>query len=47
VPKLRLARPDVPEHVEAAIEWLLAKKPRDRPRNARLLLEAMTGNRAP
>jgi serine/threonine-protein kinase len=47
VPKLRLARPDVPEHVEAAIEWALAKKPRERPRDARSLLEAMTGNRAP
>jgi serine/threonine protein kinase len=46
VPKLRLARPDVPEHVEAAIEWLLAKKPKDRPKNASALLEVMRSNRA-
>jgi serine/threonine-protein kinase len=41
VPKLRIARPDVPEHVEAAIEWLLAKKPRDRPRTARMAVEQL------
>jgi serine/threonine-protein kinase len=43
VPKLRIARPEVPEHVEGAIEWLLAKKPKDRPRNAAALLEALAG----
>ncbi|HEX9631264.1 MAG TPA: serine/threonine-protein kinase [Gemmatimonadales bacterium] len=41
VPKLRLARPDVPEHVEAAIEWMLQKKPRARPRRASEAVERL------
>jgi len=43
VPRLRLARPDVPEHVEAAIERALAKKPKDRPRSAGGLGAALLG----
>jgi eukaryotic-like serine/threonine-protein kinase len=43
VPKLRVARPDLPAHVEAAVEWLLAKKPKDRPKDARQAVEALQG----
>jgi len=41
VPKLRLGRPDVPEHVEAAIERALAKQPKDRPKTAGELAMAL------
>jgi serine/threonine protein kinase len=41
VPKLRTARPDVPAHVEKAIEWTLAKKPKDRPKSAGALVAAL------
>jgi len=43
VPKLRIARPDVPEHVEAAIEWALAKKPKERPKTLAQLTEKLAG----
>jgi len=43
VPKLRLARPDMPAHVEAAIEWRLAKQPKERPRNAAQAVKALQG----
>jgi serine/threonine-protein kinase len=42
VPKLRIARPDVPEHVEAAIEWALKKEPKERPANAAALVRRMS-----
>lgn len=42
VPKLRTARPDVPEHVEKAIEWALAKRPKDRPKSAGALVGALS-----
>jgi len=43
VPRLRIARPDVPERVEAAIERALAKKPKDRPKTLAQLTAAMLG----
>jgi eukaryotic-like serine/threonine-protein kinase len=44
VPKLRVARPELPAHVEAAVEWLLAKKPKDRPKDAASVVEALQGS---
>jgi serine/threonine-protein kinase len=43
VPKLRVARPDLPAHVEAAVEWLLEKKPKDRPKDAAQAVKALQG----
>jgi serine/threonine-protein kinase len=43
VPKLRVARPDLPERVEAAVEWLLAKKPKDRPKSGAETVRALQG----
>lgn len=43
VPKLRTARPDVPEHVEKALEWALEKRPKDRPKNVGVLVAALEG----
>jgi serine/threonine protein kinase len=43
VPSLRMARPDVPEHVCAAVEQALAKKPKDRPKNGAALARALAG----
>jgi serine/threonine-protein kinase len=41
VPSLAVLRRDVPATVQAAIERLLAKQPKDRPRNARAAVEAL------
>ena len=43
VPSLRIARPDVPEHVCGAIEQALAKKPKDRPKDGAALARALAG----
>jgi serine/threonine-protein kinase len=43
VPPLRVARPEVPEHLAAGIERALAKKPRERPRNGAALAAALRG----
>jgi serine/threonine-protein kinase len=41
VPKLGLARPDLPASIEAAVEKALAKKPKDRPKSAGRLADLM------
>jgi serine/threonine-protein kinase len=41
VPSLRVARPEVPEHMAAGIERALAKRPKDRPRSGAHLVESM------
>jgi serine/threonine-protein kinase len=43
VPRLTVTRPDVPAHVEAALERALAKRPRDRHRSGAALARALSG----
>jgi len=42
-PKMRVVRPEIPQHVEDAVLKALAKKPKDRPASAGEMVAAMAG----
>jgi len=42
-PSLRVVKPELPEHVETAVHAALEKRPKDRPKTAKLFVEMLEG----